>query len=70
MLSFQLGFDLEVDGYSLRKHIGVVLQDPTLFNDTIGRNIRYADKDASDERVYDACRLAAIHDRIMSFPNG
>jgi ABC-type multidrug transport system fused ATPase/permease subunit len=33
-------------------------------------NIRYARMDASDEEVYDACKLAAIHDKIMSFQNG
>jgi ABC-type multidrug transport system fused ATPase/permease subunit len=65
-----LVFILEVDGYSLRKHIGVVLQDPTLFNDTIRRNIHYVDEDASDERVYATCRLVAIYDMIMSLPNG
>ncbi len=65
-----LFFVQEIDGYSLHGHIGVVSQDPTLFNDSIMNNIRYARMTASDDEVYKACKLAAIHDNIMSFPNG
>lgn len=45
-------------------------QDPTLFNDTIMNNIRYSRIDASDSEVHEACKAAAIHDKIMSFPDG
>lgn len=55
---------------SLRENIGVVPQDPTLFNDTIMNNIRYSRLAASDEEVHEACKAAAIHDKIMSFPDG
>ncbi|KAH8592410.1 hypothetical protein B0O99DRAFT_689564 [Bisporella sp. PMI_857] len=55
---------------SLRAHIGVVPQDPMLFNDTIINNIRYARLTASDQEVHEACQAAAIHDKIMSFPDG
>lgn len=54
---------------SVRRHIGVVPQDTALFNDTIMYNLKYAKPDATDEEVYDACRAASIHDRIMSFPD-
>jgi len=60
---------MEADSYSLRKHIGVVLQDLTLFNDSIINNIYYARMAASNEEVYDACKLVVIHDKIMSFLN-
>lgn len=53
---------------SLREKIGSVPQDPVLFNTTIMQNLRYARLDATDEEVYDACRAAAIHDKIMTFP--
>jgi ABC-type multidrug transport system fused ATPase/permease subunit len=33
-------------------------------------NVRYARLTANDEEVYDACRAAAIHDKILSFPDG
>ncbi|KAL3427836.1 ABC transporter [Phlyctema vagabunda] len=55
---------------SLRSKIGVVPQDPMLFNDTIMSNLRYARLTASNEEVYEACKAAAIHDKVMSFPNG
>jgi ABC-type multidrug transport system fused ATPase/permease subunit len=55
---------------SLREKIGVVPQDPMLFNDSIMNNIRYARISASDKEVYDACKAAAFHDKIMSFPDG
>ena len=55
---------------SLRDKIGVVPQDPMLFYDTIMNNIRYARQTASDSEVYEACTAAAVHDKIMSFPDG
>lgn len=55
---------------SLRKCIGVVPQDPSLFNDTIIQNVRYSYLEASDEEVFEACKAAAVHDKIMQFPKG
>ena len=55
---------------SLRDTIGVVPQDPSLFNETIMSNVRYARLGATDEEVYDACKAAAIHEKIMSFASG
>jgi ABC-type transport system involved in Fe-S cluster assembly fused permease/ATPase subunit len=55
---------------SLRDKIGVVPQEPMLFNDSIMNNIRYARLTASDKEVYEACKAAAVHDKIMSFPDG
>jgi ABC-type transport system involved in Fe-S cluster assembly fused permease/ATPase subunit len=55
---------------SLREKIGVVPQDPMLFNDSIMNNIRYARLSATDAEVYEACKAAAVHDKIMSFPDG
>ncbi|KTW25696.1 hypothetical protein T552_03308 [Pneumocystis carinii B80] len=53
---------------SLRKNIGIVPQDTVLFNDTIMFNIRYAKPDASDEEVFEAARMAQIHDKIITWP--
>ncbi|KAL2181557.1 ABC transporter-like protein [Thermothelomyces heterothallicus CBS 202.75] len=69
---------IEVDGHdvkdvtidSVRRFIGVVPQDTILFNETLMYNLKYANPNATDEEVFDACRAAAIHDRIMSFPDG
>ncbi|KAK2776174.1 ABC transporter [Colletotrichum kahawae] len=55
---------------SLRDALGVVPQDPLLFNATVMENLRYARPMATDEEIFDACRAAAIHDRILSFADG
>lgn len=60
----------DVDLHSLRAHIGVVPQNPSLFNDTIMSNIRYAKLEATNEEVFEACRAAAIHEQILGFSEG
>ena len=54
---------------SLRDSFGTVPQDPSLFNVSIMQNVRYARLDATDDEVKDACRAAAIHDKIETFPD-
>ncbi|KLO97429.1 vacuolar membrane protein HMT1 [Fusarium fujikuroi] len=69
---------ITIDGYdirditlsSLRNALGVVPQDPLLFNASILENMRYARPSATDEEIYAACRSAAIHDKILSFVDG
>jgi ABC-type multidrug transport system fused ATPase/permease subunit len=41
-----------------------------LFNDSIMNNIRYARLTATDKEVHEACKASAVHDKIMSFPDG
>jgi ATP-binding cassette subfamily B protein len=55
---------------SLRAAIGIVPQDTVLFNDTIGYNIRYGRRDATDEEVRGAARMAQLADFIESLPDG
>ncbi|MDX1485027.1 MAG: ABC transporter ATP-binding protein/permease [Alphaproteobacteria bacterium] len=55
---------------SLRGAIGIVPQDTVLFNDTIHYNIAYGRPGASDAEIEAAARLAAIHDFIVSTPDG
>ncbi|KAK7953077.1 hypothetical protein PG988_013771 [Apiospora saccharicola] len=55
---------------SLRGQFAVVAQDPALFNLSIRENLRYARLDATDAEVEAACRAAAIHDKILSMPEG
>ena len=54
----------------LRKQIGVVLQEPYLFQGTIADNVRYGNPDASDADVIRAARAANAHDFIVGFPDG
>ena len=60
--------DISTD--SLRSVIGVVPQDTVLFNDTIRYNIAYGRPDATDAEVEAVARDAAVHDSIMTFPDG
>ncbi len=55
---------------SLRSHIGIVLQETTLFSGTIRDNIAFGRPDASLDDVIAAAQAAAAHDFIMSFPDG
>lgn len=65
------GYDVrEFTVHSLREMFGFVPQNAALFNTSILENVRYGRLEASDEEVYQACRAAAIHDRIISFPDG
>ncbi len=55
---------------SLRAAVGVVSQDPHLFHDTVGNNLRYARPDASDAELEAACRAAQVHHVIAALPDG
>lgn len=65
------GYDVrDVQIESLRRQIGIVLQETNLFTGTIRDNIAFGRPDASDEDVMAAAQAAAAHDFIMSFPDG
>jgi len=55
---------------SLHEAIGVVVQDPHLFHDTVGNNLRYARPDATPAELEAATRAAQIHDVIAALPDG
>ncbi|MCJ1401064.1 hypothetical protein MMC11_004276 [Xylographa trunciseda] len=55
---------------SLRENIGVVPQDIVLFNASLMYNILYAKPDATVQEVYNACDIANIHQKILTFPDG
>ena len=59
-------FDLQY----LRDCIGVVTQETYLFNGTIKENLLYARESATDEEIERACKIANIHDYIVSQPEG
>ncbi len=55
---------------SLRDAVGVVTQDPHLFHETLGENLRYARPGATDEELWDALASAQIADLVRSLPDG
>jgi len=55
---------------SLRRQVGVVLQDSFLFNNTIAENLYYGKPDASEGELMAAARAANAHDFIMQLPEG
>ena len=54
----------------LREHIGIVSQEPVLFDTTISENIRYGKESAVMEEIIEAAKNANAHDFISEFPNG
>ena len=54
----------------LRRHIGVVLQEPYLFSRTIGENISLGADDTSQEDIERACRIACLDETIDRFEKG
>jgi ATP-binding cassette, subfamily B, multidrug efflux pump len=60
----------ELNLRSLRRHVGIVLQDPFLFSQTIGQNIAYGRPDASFEEIVAAAKAARAHDFILNFAEG
>jgi ATP-binding cassette subfamily B protein len=72
------GGSLRIDGrdvrdltqVSLRRAIGVVNQDPHMFHESVGDNLRYARPDATDAELVAAAKAAQIHDVIAALPEG
>jgi ATP-binding cassette subfamily B protein len=60
--------DLTLD--SLRDAVGMVMQDPHLFHESIRENLRYARPDATDAELVEAARAARIHELIETLPDG
>lgn len=58
-------YDLEV----LRNSVAMVLQKNVLFSGTIKENMRWGNKDATDEEIQDACKLAQADEFIQNFPD-
>jgi ATP-binding cassette subfamily B protein len=65
------GIDLrDYDIESLRRKIGVVLQEPFLFHGTVAENIAYGNPGATLDQIISAARAANAHDFIVGFPDG
>lgn len=55
---------------NLREHMGLVLQDTWLFQDTIAENIRFGDKNASKEEILKAAEIANVDHFVRTLPDG
>ncbi|PNX76004.1 ABC transporter B family member 2-like protein [Trifolium pratense] len=60
----------KMDLKSLRKHIGLVQQEPALFATSIYKNILYGKEEASESEVIEAAKLANAHNFISALPDG
>lgn len=65
------GIDVkEYELTTLRDSVALVLQKNLLFSGTINDNLRWGNKNATDEEIIEACRLSQAHDFVMAFPDG
>jgi ABC-type multidrug transport system fused ATPase/permease subunit len=65
------GYDLrQVKRASLRRQIGVVLQETVLFSDTVRENIAFGRPQATEEEIVAAAQAAQAHDFILAMPEG
>lgn len=65
------GMDVRsIDLVSFRRQIGIVLQTPLLFSDSIKANIAYGRPDAGDEEIITAAKASQAHEFILDLPNG
>jgi ATP-binding cassette subfamily B (MDR/TAP) protein 1 len=69
--------DIVVDGVEVRNlqmkwwrdHVGIVAQEPGLFSGTIADNVRVGRASATDDEVREACKIAHLHDVVMTLPD-
>ena len=54
----------------IRNQIGFVPQDPFLFSESIGNNIKFGNEKATEEEIIKAAKNAVVHENIIEFPNG
>lgn len=55
---------------NLRDQIGFVPQDPFLFSESIGNNIKFGKEEATEAAIIQAAKDAVVHDNIIDFPKG
>ena len=56
--------------HELREEVSMVLQKNVLFSGTIADNLRWGNKEATDEEIKNACEIADAHSFVSSFPDG
>lgn len=61
---------LRYDREQWSSHVAIVFQDPYMFSDTIRENLMLGREVATEAEIEEACRIAQIHDFILSLPDG
>ena len=65
------GFDVrQVSSFDLRRHVGLVLQEPFLFRGTVSENVSYGKPDATLRQIIESAQAANAHEFIIKLPNG
>lgn len=59
----------DLDKDSIRNNISIITQSPYIFNFTIKENLKITKNDATDEEIIEACKIAQLHDYIMTLPD-
>ena len=59
-----------IDRQEIRAQIGTLLQEPFLFKRSLGENIKFGRKDATDQAMMESAKTAAIHQTILGFEHG
>ena len=60
----------ELDKDSIRGNLSIISQDPYIFNMSIRDNLKIIKEDVTDEEIIEACKMACLHDFIMTLKNG
>lgn len=60
----------DIKKHHIRRNIGIILQDPFLYAKTIYENIKIADKNVKEDKVYQMAKIASIHEDIKTFKQG
>lgn len=65
------GIDInELDCETIRGNITIISQNPYIFNLSIRDNLKLVKEDLTDKEMIDACKLACLHDFILTLPDG
>lgn len=60
----------DIDKHWVREHVGILLQDPFLYAKSILENIKIANHEIPDDKVYNVAKVASVHEDIKSFKEG
>lgn len=65
------GIDInDLDRETIRGNITIISQNPYIFNVSVKENLKLVKKDLTDEEMFEACKMACLHDFIEALPNG